>query len=672
MEVNLLATKRPLNWGESLMRCFIVPDGASATTQNSYAQIIAIHAALLSNGKIVYFSGDQHDPGQFANTQFDHARLFDCGTLAVSSCTPASGISDLFCCGHAFLPDGRLLIAGGTLRFDGFLGSQKAWIFDFATSSFQVVAQMNHGRWYPTLVTLGNGQVVALSGISEDPNNPDQDRDIEVFDGNAWTVEGILSYATNTLYPRVHLLPDGRVFFVTSMNNECMAWKPGMASPASVCASPFTGGFSAYTSVLLPLLYEDNYAPRILVANEQQPQIIDLSIASPTWSNTNARSLPASGLVEANPPRINGTLTILPTGEILSAGGEQNYGDESRPVLPLEIYRHDTNSWAVMPVSTSVNRAYHSVALLMPDGRVWFAGSNKRCDWSFHNVADYPNGEPTDLQETQNGTPVDNRELRIEIFEPWYYGRNDRPTISINQQSVSLGRNINFTSPQAATLSRVTLMRAGSSTHAFNSDQRYVGIPFTVNGNTVAATVPNNENLLPPGSYMIFVLAQVVDPNTGAILDVPSVGQFIKVTNTKFLKELLKELKPEIEYIKVELEFEPKLIAEVGDPFTNLGDPVELLQRIASTVNNLSRVVTGGRAFIKPEERPLLPVITAEKLASVPIHPIDKDTLARQLKMEGMMDAASKAGMGQMGEEDSMKGKGHASKAQPNTKRGKS
>jgi hypothetical protein len=628
------------------MRCFIVPEGASSATQNSYAQIIAIHAALLSNGKIVYFSGDQHDPGQFAHGAFDHARLFDCSTFAITSCTPAPSISDLFCCGHAFLPDGRVLIAGGTLRFDGFLGSLKAWSYDPASASFLNASQMNQGRWYPTLVTLGNGRVLALSGINEDPNNTDQNRDIEVFDGSNWTVEGVLSYGTDTLYPRVHLLPDGRVFFVTSMNGQCMAWSQGMSTPAPLCASPFTMGFSAYTSVLLPLLHEDNYAPRILVANIEQPQVIDLSVGSPAWSDTNARSLPADGVLTSTAPnRANGTLTLLPTGEVLSAGGEQNYGDEAHPVLALETYRHETDSWAVMPSRTTVNRAYHSTALLMPDGRVWFAGSDKRCDWSLHNSGDYQNlPQPTDLQEIKSGVPVDNRELRIEIFEPWYFSRNDRPTISLSQQNVGVGRTISFTSSQAASISRVALVRAGSSTHGFNSDQRYIGIPFTVNGNNVEATVPDNDNLVPPGPYMVFVLAQVVDPQIGATLDVPSAGHWITVTNTKFLKELLKEIKPEFEHIKVEIEFIPKIIAEGGDPFENIGDPVEILQRIAATVDNLSRVVSGGRAFIPPADRPMLPVISRGRLATVPIHPLDKDTLARQLKMEGMMDVASMQG----------------------------
>jgi hypothetical protein len=274
----------------SKMRCFVVPDGSPSTLQNWYSQIIAIHAATLSNGQIVYFSGDQHDPGQFAHELFDHARLFDCNSLAVSSCTPAPNITDLFCCGHAFLGDGRLLIAGGTLQFDIFLGSPCAWIFDPASASFQSTSAMRHGRWYPTLLTLGNGNVLAVSGGDE--LHLDQNRDLEVFNGSTWTVEGILSDGTACFYPRLHLLPDGRVFFVTAITGQSMTWRLGDATPTPLCASPFNGGFSDHTSVLLPMLPEEDYAPKILVANMEQPQLIDLSVASPSWANTGARSLP--------------------------------------------------------------------------------------------------------------------------------------------------------------------------------------------------------------------------------------------------------------------------------------------------------------------------------------------------------------------------------------------
>lgn len=75
---------------------------------------------------------------------------------------------DFFCCGHAFLPDGNLLVAGGTLDYDrdghGFLGLADALVFDVAAQRWSVRADMGRGRWYPTLTTLGDGQVLATSG----------------------------------------------------------------------------------------------------------------------------------------------------------------------------------------------------------------------------------------------------------------------------------------------------------------------------------------------------------------------------------------------------------------------------------------------------------------------------------------------------------------------------
>jgi hypothetical protein len=274
----------------------------------------------------------------------------------------------------------------------------------------------------------------------------------------------------------------------------------------------------------------------------------------------------------------------------------------------------------------------------MPDGRVWFAGSNKRCDWSFHNSADFGGmPEPTTLQEVTATGPVDNRELRIEIFEPWYFSRPDRPTLTLDASSVGIGRQFKLESPQAASLSRVALMRAGSCTHAFNSDQRYIGLPFTVSGTTVTATLPDNENILPPGPYLVFVLVQVLDPS-GATLDVPSVGQWIEVVNSK----LIKELKMEVEHFKLEIELLNKE-NEVFDPFQQYqGDPAILLQSIAVAVDNIARGAGSARSFITGNERPLLAQVTQGQLAAVAIHPIDPLVLQRQLSMEGMMSLTQK------------------------------
>jgi hypothetical protein len=373
-----------------------------------------------------------------------------------------------------------------------------------------------------------------------------------------------------------------------------------------------------------------------------QPLLGNLAGTTPVWTPTGARNVPTAGttLTSTKPLRLNGILTLLPTGEILSSGGEENYGDEGHPVHALEIYRPSTNSWVALSTHTQVTRGYHSTALLMPDGRVWFAGSDKRCDWSFHNSAEHTQGtpEPTTPQETGPGGPVDNRELRIEIFEPWYFGRPDRPTISVAPPHVTLGHNFIIDTPQAASISRVALVRAGSVTHAFNGDQRYVGIPFTVaSGTSLTASVPDNEHLLPPGPYLLFVLGQVSDPDSGATLDVPSLGVFVEVLNGKHFKEL----KLEIEYLKLEIE-DLRKISEVFDPGPlERGDPAELLNRLAIAIDNLGRMAAGSaRSFITPGERPLLAQVPASRLAQVPVVPIAPEVLARQLKMEGMMDAA--------------------------------
>ncbi|GAA3299864.1 DUF1929 domain-containing protein [Dactylosporangium vinaceum] len=77
-------------------------------------RVNAIHAALLPSGRILLIAGSGNDREQFT-----------AGTFKTLVFDPASGHTtlvptptDLFCAGHAFLPDGKLLVAGGTLRYE--------------------------------------------------------------------------------------------------------------------------------------------------------------------------------------------------------------------------------------------------------------------------------------------------------------------------------------------------------------------------------------------------------------------------------------------------------------------------------------------------------------------------------------------------------------------------
>ena len=98
-------------------RWVILPEGAQEGTQASFAQILAVHAVLLHTGKILYFGGSEHvldDPTlrSVDDNKIDNTRIWDPVTGVVAKVPspqpPPEHLYDLFCCGHAFLADGRL------------------------------------------------------------------------------------------------------------------------------------------------------------------------------------------------------------------------------------------------------------------------------------------------------------------------------------------------------------------------------------------------------------------------------------------------------------------------------------------------------------------------------------------------------------------------------------
>ena len=76
------------------------------------------------------------------------------------------------------------------------------------------------------------------------------------------------------------------------------------------------------------------------------------------------------------------------------------------------------------------------------------------------------------------------------------------------------------TTPDAAGIAKVTLVRAGSTTHGIDTEQRAVPLAFTRGSGSLTATVPANGNELPSGYDMLFV----VDGN-----GVPSVAPWVRV-----------------------------------------------------------------------------------------------------------------------------------------------
>lgn len=533
--------------------CIASPSIVMGALQPGTEDALAVHAALFANGKVLYFGGDEHDRGQHDQNQIDHTRTFDSHTFLIRRAPSPS--TDVFCCGHATLADGRLLVAGGTEVFletdpqdhhhDHFPGLHDCWIFDPATEAWTKVASMVSapletfrdnsapgpgnpgGRWYPTLVTLGNGEVLAMSGhpsvhdVRHNHHMPERFNPASPL--GSWTLLQAASAAFEVtgepkVYPRAHLLPNGMVFCSTPLGT----------TPQSQLIDPFSGvrtfGGAAPpdplnignffsqdgASVLLPLLPAAGYRARILLCGAAQPVVMHLGGANPVWQPTAPRQLPAAPprFDTPNPPRFHVNAILLPTGDVFVCGGCAVFRSDKNAVLESEIYhppvetatgpppgQEDHERWEYLPAAV-VPRNYHSVALLLPDGRVWTAGSN---------------------HDGQQGRQ--NLEPRIEILNPPYVGKPGRPVIDEAAASISLGQSFTVRTRQAAAISQVAILRVGSVTHAFHSDQRYIGLTFSPQAaELLTVQPPPDHNIAPPGIYLLFIIDRDRLPSEGRFI----------------------------------------------------------------------------------------------------------------------------------------------------------
>ncbi|HZR28153.1 MAG TPA: galactose oxidase-like domain-containing protein [Terriglobales bacterium] len=462
-------------------------------TQGYQLPINPIHVALMHNGKILLVAGSGNNANNLGS-----------GILKSAVLDPQSGaISvqqqgwDMFCEGMTVLPDGRVFVAGGTLAYSPFLGEKHSAIFDPVSGQFADVQPMHHGRWYPTTITLNDGRVLVFGGTSEtDTSN----NTIEFYTiGSGWSQEFTAPF-TSPLYPRMHQLPNGAIFD-SGPAPDSNIFDPSSQQWTLNVAHTNYGNIRIYgSSVLLPLTPANNYTPRIMIlgggdratTTTASTEIIDLSLPGASWVSKAPMSL----------ARIEMNAVILPNGKILALGGSSTDEDGTTASLKTDLYDPATDTFS--PAGTAVfPRLYHSVALLLPDATVWVAGSNPPGNH-------FPGGfEP-----------------HVEVYSPTYLfdstgGPAVRPKITSAPDKIGYGSP--FTVQTDATdIQSVALVRAGSDTHAFDFDQRMIGLTFINTAGTLTITAPSNSNLAPPGYYMLFLLNQA---------GTPSIARFVQLSS---------------------------------------------------------------------------------------------------------------------------------------------
>jgi galactose oxidase len=425
--------------------------------------VVAVHLQLLPSRKVLSW-GREGVP-----------QLWDPET---GGFTPLPVASDLFCAGHTFLPDGRLLVAGGHISDDH--GLPDANLFDPSTQSWTSVAPMAHGRWYPTLTMLSDGRVVALSGGDQDGKLVVEP---ELWSGDAWSS---LPGAARELpyYPRTFLAPNGLVFYAGELPETGYLDVSGEGSWTPVASSHY--GRREYGSAVM-------YLPgKILIVGGSNPaegaptstaEIIDLNQPTAGWRFTGSMAH----------ARRQFNATLLPDGRVIATGGTSaaGFSEPAGAVHAVEVWDPETEEWTTW-ASNSVTRMYHSTTLLLPDGRVLHTGGGDG-----HNLP---------------------RELNAELYSPPYLFRGPRPAIASAPATVDHGANFFVATPDAGTVTRGTWVRLSAVTHAFDENQRFNELALRRSAGGVTLTAPGSENLAPPGDYMLFLLTSDGVPSPARIV----------------------------------------------------------------------------------------------------------------------------------------------------------
>ena len=426
---------------------------------------VAVHLTLLPDGRVL----------SFGRLNGGIPQVWDPSN---GSFTGIPSPSLLFCAGMTYLPAGKLVVVGGHIA-DG-LGLPNSNVFNFSTNSWTAGPDMARGRWYPTATMLTNGEILVMAGSDQNGNTvmiPEVRRD-----NGTWRE---LTSASRSLpyYPRDFLAPNGSVFYAGELQATYYLNPTGTGSWTFVANRVVADRTYGAAVMYRPgkILYVGGGNPPTSAA-----EVIDLNVPSPQWHAT-------ASMVHA---RRQLNLTLLPDGTVLAMGGTSSPGftDPAGGVHETEVWNPQNGTWTTW-ASNAITRVYHSTTVLLPDGRLVFAGS----------------GDGAGLPDEQNA----------EIFEPPYLFNGPRPTITTVAAQWKYGQRVKLTTPDAASIAKVSLLRLNSTTHAFDTNQRYVQLAFTKQAGAVTLTIPTAKNKMPPGHYMVFILN-----GTG----VPSVARIIRIT----------------------------------------------------------------------------------------------------------------------------------------------
>lgn len=438
---------------------------------------IPVSAATLPDGRVLTFASNQRTTFP-SGPEFTYAATWD----------PATGqfveynhpTHDMFCGALVMLPDGRVLVNGGRNT------TVRSSIFDWRVNTWTRIPDMNDPRWYNTSVALPNGRVWTVSGSGGSGTAERWEEAIgwTRLTGINWNTVLAEPGYINIWHPFVSLAPDGRLIHFGP--TDTMHW-----------VSPDGAGAMSNTGTVVPgthypkegcwVMYDEG---RILVAGGGANTTNNSSDTTTGTSTTLAYTVDVrSGtpvITPQNPmtfARQFANCVVLPNGEVMVMGGNTSglKFNDTGSILTPEIWNPTTGQWRQMAPAVTP-RNYHSLALLLPDGRVMSGGGG------------LGGGDHRDA----------------ELFTPPTLFNADgtlAPRPLLNTAPTAIGVATKFIVTGTPGITKFSFIKMSAITHSVNTDLRYLSLPFTeLSPGTYEITAHSSLNVMTPGYWMLFGL----------------------------------------------------------------------------------------------------------------------------------------------------------------------
>jgi YVTN family beta-propeller protein len=441
--------------------------------------LVPVSMANLPDGRVLLWSAETRFAFGTANGR-TYTAIFDPATGQSTERLVNETGHDMFCPGTAYLADGRLLVNGG-------IDAGSTSLYDPVSATWTRGAAMNITRGYNASATLADGSVLTLGGSwSGGWGNKH---------GEVWTEAGgwrrlagvpvgpfLQSGALWGSDSHMWLIPTGNGRVLQPGPQAAMSWIDTQGSGAVVPIGPRGDDTDAVTGITV--MYDRG---RILKAG---------GMSGIGGDNTASRAAYVIDVDGGASVRKVGAMhyartfhnsVVLPNGQVAIVGGQTRGVGFSNDyaVLPAELFDPVSETFTVLPAMTRP-RNYHSIAVLLPDGRVMSAGGGLCGEGCAANQPNYEILSPPYLFDA-NGAPA------------------ARPRITSAPTTVGHGTRVRVNAD--AGVKAFALVRMSATTHTVNNDQRRLSVAFSAaSPGAFDLEIPSNPGELLPGYWMLFAM----------------------------------------------------------------------------------------------------------------------------------------------------------------------